>query len=98
MHVKDMVRDPDGKYHSVVMGTGIVDYHPILRAATGLSRMLVNCGRNAEARHLLQPIHDWFTEGFDWPELLSAKSILADLDSTSASDSDPKRPITSLGH
>ena len=67
-----------------------------LRAATGLSRMLVNSGRNAEARHLLQPIHDWFTEGFDWPELLSAKSILADLDSTSASDSDPKRPITSL--
>jgi hypothetical protein len=68
-----------------------------LRAATGLTRMLVNSGRNAEARHLLQPIHDWFTEGFEWPELLSAKSILVDLDSTSASDSDPKRPITSLG-
>jgi predicted ATPase len=68
-----------------------------LRAATGLTRMLVNSGRNAEARHLLQPIHDWFTEGFEWPELLSAKSILVDLDSTSASDSEPKRPITSLG-
>jgi sugar phosphate isomerase/epimerase len=41
MHVKDMVRDPDGKYHSVVMGTGIVDYHPILRAATGLKHYFI---------------------------------------------------------
>jgi len=64
-----------------------------LRAAIGLSRMLIISGRHAEARRLLQPIHDWFTEGFDWPELLSAKSILAELDSTSVSSSDPKRPI-----
>ena len=64
-----------------------------LRAAISLSRMLIISGRHAEARRLLQPIHDWFTEGFDWPELLSAKSILAELDSTSVSSSDPKRPI-----
>ena len=29
-----------------------------------------------------QPIHDWFSEGFDWPELKAAKSILAELKST----------------
>ena len=52
-----------------------------LRAATSLSRMLVNTGRHAEALRLLQPIHDWFTEGFDWPELKDAKSILAELKS-----------------
>src|ERR1700719_3965187 len=65
-----------------------------LRAATSLSRMLMNSGRHADALRFLQPIHDWFTEGFDWPELLSAKSILVDLDSTSAAASDPKRPIS----
>lgn len=41
LHVKDMVREPDGKYHSVVMGTGLIDYHPILRAATGLKHYFV---------------------------------------------------------
>jgi sugar phosphate isomerase/epimerase len=36
LHVKDMARGPNGKYHSVVLGHGVVDYRPILRAATGL--------------------------------------------------------------
>jgi sugar phosphate isomerase/epimerase len=36
MHVKDMVREANGQYHSVVLGHGLVDYRPILRAATGL--------------------------------------------------------------
>ena len=67
-----------------------------LRAATSLSRMLMKNGRHSEARRLLQPIHDWFTEGFDWPELLSAKAILVDLNSTSVSASDPKRPVPLL--
>ncbi len=34
LHVKDMAKGPDGKFHSVVMGHGVVNYHPILRAAT----------------------------------------------------------------
>jgi sugar phosphate isomerase/epimerase len=41
MHVKDMVREPDGKFHSVVMGHGVVNYHPILRAATGLKHYFI---------------------------------------------------------
>jgi tetratricopeptide (TPR) repeat protein len=65
-----------------------------LRAAIGLSRMYVNGGRRVEALHVLQPIHDWFTEGFDWPELKIAKTILADLKSTSSSD--PILPTSSL--
>lgn len=36
MHVKDMARQPNGQFHSVVLGHGLVDYRPILRAATGL--------------------------------------------------------------
>ena len=41
LHVKDMVRDPDGKHHSVVLGHGAIDYHPILRAAKGLKHYFV---------------------------------------------------------
>jgi sugar phosphate isomerase/epimerase len=41
LHVKDMTREADGKYHSVVMGTGVVDYHPIFRAATGLKHYFI---------------------------------------------------------
>jgi predicted ATPase len=67
-----------------------------LRAATSLSRMLINRARQPEALRLLQPIHDWFSEGFDWPELQAAKSILADLKSTSTSAADPHRPVPSL--
>jgi tetratricopeptide (TPR) repeat protein len=67
-----------------------------LRAATSLSRMLINTARHAEALRLLQPIHDWFSEGSDWPELKAAKSILADLKSTSTSATDTKRPAGSL--
>jgi sugar phosphate isomerase/epimerase len=36
LHVKDMTREADGKFHSVVMGTGVANYAPILRAATEL--------------------------------------------------------------
>jgi sugar phosphate isomerase/epimerase len=41
MHVKDMTRAADGKFHSVVMGTGVVNYGPILRAATGLKHYFI---------------------------------------------------------
>jgi sugar phosphate isomerase/epimerase len=36
MHVKDMARKPNGEFHSVVLGHGVIDYRPILRAATSL--------------------------------------------------------------
>lgn len=41
MHVKDMVRDPNGSYHSVVLGHGIINYGPILQAATGLKHYFI---------------------------------------------------------
>lgn len=67
-----------------------------LRAATGLSRMLIKSGRRDEGLSLLQPVHDWFSEGFDWPELQAARAILDDLRATSMSASDLKRPVPSL--
>jgi len=41
LHVKDMTREPGGGYHSVVLGTGVINYAPILRAATGLKHYFI---------------------------------------------------------
>jgi predicted ATPase len=32
-----------------------------------------------EARDLLQPVYDWFTEGFDTQDLEAAKALLDEL-------------------
>jgi TOMM system kinase/cyclase fusion protein len=50
-----------------------------LRAATSLARLLRDQGRHEEARALLRPIHDWFTEGFDTTDLQDAKALLEEL-------------------
>jgi predicted ATPase len=47
-----------------------------LRAATDLARLWQKEGRSAEARELLAPIYDWFTEGFDTPDLKEARRLL----------------------
>jgi sugar phosphate isomerase/epimerase len=41
LHVKDMVRGANGEYHSTVLGRGVIDYRPILRAATGLKHYFI---------------------------------------------------------
>lgn len=41
LHVKDMARGATGKFHSTVMGRGVVDYRTILRAATGLKHYFI---------------------------------------------------------
>ena len=50
-----------------------------LRAATGLARLWRDQGKRAEARALLAPVHGWFTEGFDTPDLKDAKTLLDEL-------------------
>jgi len=50
-----------------------------LRAATSLARLWKTQGRRAEARDLLDPIHGWFTEGLDTPDLQDAKALLGQL-------------------
>jgi predicted ATPase len=50
-----------------------------LRAATSLARLWGEQGRRAEARELLAPIYDWFTEGSDTPDLKDAKALLNEL-------------------
>jgi tetratricopeptide (TPR) repeat protein len=50
-----------------------------LRAATDLARLWQTQGRNPEAHDLLAPLYDWFTEGFDTPDLRDAKALLDEL-------------------
>jgi predicted ATPase len=50
-----------------------------LRAATSLARLWHSQGRRDEARALLQPVYDWFTEGFDTQDLKDAKALLKEL-------------------
>ena len=50
-----------------------------LRAATSLARLWLRQARHAEARQLLAEIYDWFSEGFDTPDLQDARALLAQL-------------------
>ncbi len=50
-----------------------------LRAATGLARLLQSRDRAADARALLQPVYDWFTEGHSTADLVDARTTLAEI-------------------
>jgi predicted ATPase len=47
-----------------------------LRAAVSLARLRRDQRRHPEARDLLAPVYDWFTEGFDTADLKEAKALL----------------------
>jgi predicted ATPase len=50
-----------------------------LRAATSLARLWQQQGKTAEARELLAPVYNWFTEGFDTKDLQEAKMLIEEL-------------------
>jgi predicted ATPase len=50
-----------------------------LRATTSLARLWREQGRRGEARDLLAPVYDSFTEGFDTADLTDAKALLDEL-------------------
>ena len=50
-----------------------------LRGATTLARSLCDRGQVREARDLVASVYDWFTEGFDTPDLLEAKALIEEL-------------------
>ena len=49
-----------------------------MRAAASLAR-LRDQDHRAEARDLLAPVYDWFTEGFTTADLKEAKALLDEL-------------------
>jgi predicted ATPase len=50
-----------------------------LRAACSLARLWRSQGKVEQAYHLLAPIYNWFTEGFDTRDLQEAKALLGEL-------------------
>jgi predicted ATPase len=50
-----------------------------LRAVMSLARLWQHQGKAADARDLLAPVYNWFTEGFDTKDLQEAKTLLAEL-------------------
>jgi predicted ATPase len=50
-----------------------------LRAATSLSQLWSHQNRKQDARDLLVPVYDWFTEGFKTESLRAAKALLEEL-------------------
>ena len=50
-----------------------------IRTAVSLARFWQGQHKDGEARDLLAPIYNWFTEGFDTPDLKQAKALLDEL-------------------
>ena len=50
-----------------------------LRAATSLARLGSDQGKRTDAHNLLAPVYEWFSEGFDTPDLKEAKALLDEL-------------------
>jgi len=50
-----------------------------LRAAVHLARLWQSHGKEKEARDLLSPVYDWFSEGFDTADLHAAKTLLEEI-------------------
>lgn len=53
MHIKDLVKQPDGKWKPVLMGKGSIDYKPIFKAATGLKQYFIE-----QEEYTYNPIED----------------------------------------
>ena len=52
-HVKDLVKQPDGKWKNVIMGKGTVDYRPIFKAATAMKQYFIE-----QEEYTFNPIED----------------------------------------
>ena len=50
-----------------------------LRSTIALARLLSESGQRDEARHVLMPVYDRFTEGFETADLRIARQVLEDL-------------------
>ena len=50
-----------------------------LRAALSYARLQQSQGKRADARHLLEGVHDWFTEGFETPDVQASEALLEEL-------------------
>ncbi|HEY2860680.1 MAG TPA: TIM barrel protein [Terracidiphilus sp.] len=57
-HVKDLVKESDGKYKNVIMGKGMIDYRPVFKAATGMKYYFIE-----QEEYTFDPIEDLRQDG-----------------------------------
>ena len=50
-----------------------------LRTVLALARLWKLRGQREQAANLLEPVYQWFSEGFDMPDLQDAKALLDEL-------------------
>ncbi|HJU10525.1 MAG TPA: hypothetical protein VJ728_06600, partial [Candidatus Binataceae bacterium] len=50
-----------------------------LTAVIAMAKLLKQQGRSSQAHELLSKIYNWFSEGFDTPEMQKAKALLDEL-------------------
>ena len=65
-----------------------------LRAAMSLCRLWQEQGQQEDAHHMLTEIYDWFTEGFDTPDLREARALLETLSHWHNSVTNPSTQLT----
>jgi len=60
-----------------------------LRTTLSLSQLLIGSGREKQAKDMLSAVFSWFTEGFDFPDLVEATQLLHELQPSSRVNRDP---------
>jgi class 3 adenylate cyclase/tetratricopeptide (TPR) repeat protein len=69
----------EGFHEAIALAKGMGARVFELRATMSLARLLASQGRRPEAQTMLADIYNWFTEGFDTPDLKEAKALLEEL-------------------
>ncbi len=73
-------QEAEALFHRALEVAGVQKMKSVeLCAAMSLARLWQKQGKKEDARALLAPIYDWFTEGFDTPDLKDAKALLDEL-------------------
>jgi tetratricopeptide (TPR) repeat protein len=72
--------DPNGAEASLDRAIGVAREQRAksleLRACTDLARLWCGQGKHRRAGELILPVLDWFTEGFDAPDLVAARALV----------------------
>ena len=68
-----------GFHKAIEVGSGQEAKSWELRATVSLCRLLQKQDRREEGRQLLAAIYNWFTEGFDTPDLREAQALVQEL-------------------
>ncbi len=77
--IKPLLQEAESCFEQAIKVANTQHAKPFqLRATASLARLLKKQNRHAEAQARLSEIYNWFTEGFDLPDMLEAGELLQD--------------------